>query len=54
MRALHLFDGSADWEQRIAVTQLLDRLRADDETPLLASEIFPVILHSIFMVSVRG
>ena len=37
MRALHLFDDTADWEQRIAVTQLLSRISAEEGTQLLAS-----------------
>lgn len=37
MRALHLFDHTADWEQRIAVNQLLDRLAPHRLTQSLAS-----------------
>ena len=37
MRALHLFDETADWEQRIAVTQLLSRISAEEGTQFVAS-----------------
>lgn len=37
MRALHLFDETADWEQRIAVTQLLDRISAEEGIQFVAS-----------------
>lgn len=37
MHALHLFDDSADWEQRVAVHQLRDRLSRDGLTQFLAS-----------------
>ena len=34
---VHLFDESAGWEQRVAVTQLLDRLSRDDFNQTLAT-----------------
>ena len=36
-RILHLFDGGADWEQRVAVTQLLERLPDGEHLQWLAS-----------------
>ncbi len=37
MRVLHVFDAAADWEQRVAVTQLLERLDANRFQQAVAS-----------------
>lgn len=37
MRILHLLDGSFDWEQRLAVGQLLDRLDSRENQQIVAS-----------------